>query len=257
VATRFFEPAPPRVIAHRGLTVDASGSPAVPENTLAAFQAALDVGVTHLETDVRASRDGVAVISHDPDFERLLGRTERVAELTLAELGAVDLGGGHRMPTLAEALEAFPGACFNIDIKSADAILPTVEAIRDAQALDRVLVTSFSETRRLAALALLPGVATSAAARRIVPVLYSARVHLPPLVRLLLKTIDAVQVPQTAAGVRTATPRMLRLLHSAGVEVHIWTVNEPREMERLFALGVDGVVTDRADLALRVLGSRG
>jgi len=154
-AEAYFSPAVPRVLAHRGLALEA------PENTLLAFAHALALGVEHLETDVHASRDGVAMIAHDADLDRVAGIPGRVDERTAAELAALALGADQGMPTLAEALEAFPEARFNIDLKSAEAVAPTVDAVRQLRAEHRVLLTSFSERRRAAALRLLPEAATS------------------------------------------------------------------------------------------------
>lgn len=246
----FLSPAPPRIFAHRGLAIDA------PENTLRSFRNALSLGVTHLETDVHASRDGVAVISHDPDLTRLTGRDIRVGDLTMAELAGIDLGGGERFCSMGEALAAFPTARFNIDIKTRDAVDPTVDAIRQARAGSRVLVTSFSERRRRAAVRQLPGVATSASSAGSALALLLAKVGAVPLVRLVLRRTVALQIPETYWGIRIITPRMLQRFHAAAVEVHVWTVNDPGDMRRLLDLGVDGLITDRADLALRLLAER-
>lgn len=243
----YFAPARPRVLAHRGLATDA------PENSLLAFAHAVGVGVAHIETDVHVSADGVAVIAHDPDLARVAGLPVRVGDLAVAELAAVDLGEGQHMPTLAEALEAFPETRFNIDLKTAGAIAPTVAAVRDARAEDRVLLTSFSERRRRAALRMLPGVATSASGPRFAAALLAASARFGPGVRGALRGLHAVQIPVRAIGLDTVSPARLRAYQRAGVEVHIWTVNEEPEMRRLLALGIDGLVTDRADLAVEVL----
>ncbi|MEO8710425.1 MAG: glycerophosphodiester phosphodiesterase family protein [Lacisediminihabitans sp.] len=228
-----------------------------PENTLLAFARALALGVSHIETDVHASSDGVAVISHDSDLARLTDRQGLVSALTLAELRRIDLGHGQSFASLAEALDGFPEARFNIDVKSDDAVGPTVEAIRSAGATARVLVTSFSEARRSATVQQLPGVATSASASMFARALVSGKLGLSRAVRFALRNVDAVQIPERAVGLNAVTPRMLRFLHSAGVEVHIWTVNDVDAMIRLLDLGVDGLVTDRADLALHVIRARG
>jgi glycerophosphoryl diester phosphodiesterase len=212
--------------------------------------------VTHIETDVHASSDGAAVISHDPELDRVAGVTGRVDALTLAQLRAIDLGNDQTFCTLAEALDAFPETRFNIDIKSADAVEPTVAAILDAKAVDRVLVTSFSERRRRAAVRRLPGVATSASSGMFATALFAGKLHSAPLLVRVLRGVDAVQVPENYFGVRIVTQRMIRLLHSAKVEVHVWTVNDAPAMHRLLDLGVDGIVTDRADIALGVLTTR-
>ena len=243
-AGTFFSPTPPRIFAHRGLALEA------PENTLLAFLAALSLGLDYLEIDVQVSHDGVAVVAHDPDLSRVAGRSIRIDQLTLAELKRIDLGNGQTFSSLAEVLDAFPEARFNLDIKCAGAVGPTVDAILDAQAVRRVLIASFDDRRRLAAVSLLPGVATSASRGSTVTALLAGLLGLKPLVRSALRNVDAMQIPEQIAGMRIVTPRMVRMLHDAEVEVHVWTVNDVATMKRLLAIGVDGIVTDRADLAV-------
>ena len=246
----YFEPSLPRVFAHRGLATSA------PENTLLAFSAAVDLGVQFVETDVHGSRDGVAVISHDPDLTRLAGIRSAVSDYSMDQLRAIDLGRGQGFSSLAETLDAFPETRFNIDIKSADAIQPAVDAIRSTNATARVLVTSFSEARRLAAVHQLPGVATSTGARRFAAALGTGKLALRPILRRVLNDVDCVQIPQTYGPIRITTPPMIARLHDAGVEVHVWTINDKATMQALLDLGVDGLVTDRADIAMDVLRSR-
>ncbi|MCL2515115.1 MAG: glycerophosphodiester phosphodiesterase [Microbacteriaceae bacterium] len=246
----YFASARPRVLAHRGLAVDA------PENTLLAFAKALAAGAQYVETDVHASADGVAIISHDPDLRRLAGRDIRVSQLTRAELAGVDLGEGQSFATLQEALEAFPDARFNVDVKSRDAVDAAASAIRAAKATSRVLVTSFDDATRKAAVAALGGtgaVATSASQRGVVWALVGARLGLGFVVRAALKGVDAVQVPERQGPLRVVTPRFVDAVRKAGVEVHVWTVNDEDDMRRLIVLGVDGIVSDRADLAVNVV----
>jgi glycerophosphoryl diester phosphodiesterase len=247
----YFTPAAPRVLAHRGLALEA------PENTLPAFAKAVAVGVTHLETDVHASADGVAIISHDPDLTRLASRRVDVGQLTSRELHRIDLGDGHGFCSLAEALDAFPDARFNIDIKTQSAVVPTVDAIHAARAVDRVLIGSFSPARRLAVVRRLPGVATSVSARGAVAAVTAARSPggLPAL-RRILRDVQAVQLPLSILRMSTMTPRTIAAFHAVGVEVHVWTINDETAMDRLLDLGVDGLVTDRADLAMAVLARR-
>jgi len=242
----FFAPAGVRILAHRGFAVGA------PENTLLAFERALALGVDYLETDVHASADGAAMLSHDPGLLRLTGRNIPLRQLTAAQLRRIDLGDGQGYTGLADALHAFPQARFNIDVKSADAIAGTIRAVREAKAEDRVLITSFRDARRLAVLAQLPGAATSASARTFAIAIAAASAGAGPMLRRVLKNIDAVQIPESRNGVRFVTSRTIRLFHAAGVEVHVWTVNAGADMRRLLALGVDGLVTDRADLAVQV-----
>lgn len=238
----YFAPPLPRIFAHRGLALD------VPENTLGAFRAALAVGAVHVETDVHASSDGVAVISHDPTLDRVAGRPDRVADLTLAELRSIDLGGGETFVTLSEALLAFPEARFNIDVKADDACRPTAEAVRAAGAIDRVLITSFDVRRKRLTASALPGVATSASAAEFGPALAFAKLGWAWAVRRILRNVDAVQIPPQVSRIGTVTPRTIDVLHRAGVEIHVWTINDPVVARDLLARGVDGLVTDRADI---------
>jgi len=246
----YFDPSLPRVFAHRGLATDA------PENTLLAFSAAVELGVQYVETDVHGSSDGVAVISHDPDLTRVAGIRSAVHDYTMEQLRGIDLGDGQGFSSLAETLDAFPDTRFNIDIKSADAVQPTVDAIRATSAIDRVLVTSFSEARRRAAVLQLPGVATSTSAARFAAALGAGKVALRPALRRLLREVDCVQIPETYGPIRITTPPMIARLHDADVEVHVWTINDEPTMHALLDLGVDGLVTDRADLAMGVVDAR-
>ena len=250
VPSGFLSSAGPRVFAHRGLALDA------PENTLLAFLKALSAGATHIETDVHASLDGAAVISHDADLTRLVGRDVRLDQLTLTELKRINLGEGQSFSSLSEALDAFPDAQFNIDVKTEDAIEPTAHAILSANATTRVLITSFSEDRRRRAVHLLPGVATSASASVFLKVFLAGTLGLNGLARRSLRGIAAVQLPERVGVMRVVTPRLIRAMHLIGVEVHVWTVNEPSVMKRLLDLGVDGIVTDRCDLAVAVIAER-
>lgn len=252
----FFRPAKPRVLAHRGLV-----GPGAPENTIAAFHRALEAGAEYVETDTHCTRDGHAVLFHDTSLRRITGDPRPIAELDLAELQRVDLG-GDRVPTLAEALDSFPRMRFNLDVKAGAAGKPATSAILDAGAVDRVLVTSFDEGRRSAiatGLADAVGqgrVASSASAAMLLRALPAATFRSMGIVRRTLAGVQALQVPERFRGVPIVTERLVRQMHSLGVEVHVWTVNDPRAMHRLLDLGADGIVTDRCDLALAVVASR-
>lgn len=238
--TRFFDGPLPRILAHRGLAT------AAPENSLAAFRPALAAGATHLETDARASADGVAVLIHDP---RIGPEGPEVAGLPLAELR-------QRLPglcTLAEALAALPGARFNIDVKDIRAAGPVAAAIDAAGAAERVLITSFRAARRLATTRALPATATSASSAEVALALTGVRLRLRPLTRLALARVDALQIPERFGRLDLTDPRLIAAVHAAGAEVHYWVVNDPERMRDLVRRGADGVVTDRPDLATAAL----
>ncbi|KAA6433657.1 glycerophosphodiester phosphodiesterase [Agrococcus sediminis] len=243
----YLTPAPPRVLAHRGLALEA------PENTMRAFIAALDAGATFLETDVHATADGVAVIAHDPSLDRVAGRDIVIEQTLWQDLAEIDLGQSEGVPGLREALLALPDARWNIDLKSDAAVVPAVRAVVEAKAASRVLLTSFSERRRRQALALLPEVATSASQPMVVRALAAQRLGLQRALARVLEPVEALQVPRRHRGIEILTERSIAAFRAAGVEVHAWTINDPAEMQELLAMGVDGIVTDRCDLARPLL----
>jgi glycerophosphoryl diester phosphodiesterase len=247
--SRFLAGPPPRVFAHRGLALNA------PENTVLAFRHALEHGATHLETDVHVSLDGVAVLSHDARLA-LPELDIHLEQLRLAELQRIDLGFGQSFSSLAEALDALPEARFNLDVKSEEAVAATAAAVLAAGATERVLVTSFSEDRRRRTVRLLPGVVSSASAAIVARATVAVRLGNTALLRRVLAGCAAVQVPERASLLHVVTPNFVRALHSVGVEVHVWTVNDPAAMERLLDIGVDGLVTDRSDLAASLISGR-
>ena len=240
----FFGGPRPRVFAHRGLHTN------YPENSRGAFRAAVDAGVTYVETDVVASRDGIAMICHDLDLDRVAGIRAAVGDFTAAELANVDLG-GEGFISLRQALVEFPTTRFNIDVKDKRAVPDVAAAIRDASASERVLVSSFSAARRRAALADLPGVASSASSTEFVRIFAAVRLGLTPP----LPHIQALQIPSSVYGIPTVTRALLERYHRLGLEVHVWTINDESEIRRLVELGVDGIVSDRADIALRAIAS--
>ena len=251
----FAASAAPRVLAHRGFVpTDAEG---IVENTVAAFAAAHAIGAKYVESDCHLTADGVVVFFHDDDLLRVTGDPRKIAAVRHDELVEImaDRGG---LASAADTIEAFPTLRFNIDVKSPDAALPLGRIV--AGHADRVLITSFSDARRRRALEAarhLGGDHPHHAGREPVARLLAAlSTGSSALGRRVLRGVDAVQIPERQGPMRIVTPRLLRLVHDADVEVHVWTVNDRHDMDRLLALGVDGLVTDRADLALNATASR-
>ncbi|WP_233255429.1 glycerophosphodiester phosphodiesterase family protein [Naasia lichenicola] len=234
------------MIAHRGLALEH------PENSIDAFRAALDAGATHLETDAHATRDGIAVLAHDRDLSRVTGDPRRVGDLTRAELRGIPRG-GDGICTLFDALQTFPSARFNLDVKDPRAVPGVIDAIRRAGAEERVLVASFRTARRRKVARALGNVPTSASSEQIVPAVLGASLHLRPLTRVALRGVDAVQIPRSVLGLPTTSPTAIAAFHRAGVEVHVWTINDPAEIDELLELGVDGIVSDRCDLVFEAV----
>lgn len=252
----FRSAAHPRVLAHRGLATGAG----VQENSYAAVRAACDAGAQYVESDCHLTRDGHVILFHDDDLHRVTGDPRLVADVDLAELARLmDSQGG--LLTLNDALVDFPEARFNLDVKAAAAAGPVGALV--APHAERVLVTSFSDARRRAALDAAAAAsaplspATSAGSQTIARLLAGLLLRSDRMIRRALAGIDALQIPERQGSVRILSPRLLAAAHRHGVEVHVWTVNDPAEMRRLAAMGVDGIVTDRADVALDVLGGKG
>jgi glycerophosphoryl diester phosphodiesterase len=230
----FFDGHTPKVIAHRGFPTGHA------ENTIGAFRAALDVGADILETDVHLSKDGQVIVAHDPDLSRVAGLPGLVSDYTASELAAIDLGFGEGFPTLVEALEAFPGAKFNIDVKLPAVVDPFVGVVLQMNVHDRVLVASFDEESRSRAVSQLPGVVSSATSGHII----EGRLR------------SWLGLSGATWRMALVTPSFVRMVHQKGLEVHVWTINDARDMERLLEMGVDGIVTDRADIAVELVAKR-
>jgi len=245
----------PRVLAHRGFVPpDSEG---IVENSLAAIAAAHAAGAVYVESDCHVTVDGTVVLFHDDDLARVAGDPRPVRAVTYGELAGLmaDRGG---LLTAAEAMTAFPTLRYNLDVKVPEAAERLGRII--ARHADRVLLTSFSDHRRATAVAAARAAggnpATSAGTATTARVLAAVATGSHALVRRALTGIDALQLPERHRGIRIVTPRLVRAAHSAGVEVHVWTVDDTRDMARLLDAGVDGLVTDRTDLALRAVSAR-
>jgi glycerophosphoryl diester phosphodiesterase len=243
----YFEGPKPRVLAHRGLALEHA------ENTLGAFHAAIQAGADIVETDVHLSKDGRVIIAHDPGLERVAGAPGLVSDFTAAQLADIDLGFGEGFPTLDEALEAFPHQRFNIDLKNFSAVEPFIDVIRQFDAVSRVLVASFDEKTRAQAVRGLPGVVSSATAATVMEGKIRSWLGLSADTWSVPPEIRAIQVPSAHWGMPIVTPHFVHQAHLKGLEVHVWTINDPFDMKRLLEIGVDGIVTDRCDLAVEVV----
>ncbi len=250
----------PLLIAHRG------GSGLAPENTLLAFQRALDWwGADILELDVQPTRDGEAVVFHDDTLDRTTDGSGPVSARTLAELKQLDAGhhftpdGGQTfpfrgrdigIPTLAEVLRAFPGVRINIEIKDGRAQERVLETIRQENALGRVLIAAGARRNR----ARFRGVAVPVSAGKEEIRLFAGQLWLG--LALYTPPVDALQIPDRWQGVEVTTRALVEAAHARNIPVHVWTVDEEDEMHRFLEMGVDGIVTDRPDRLARVLHER-
>jgi glycerophosphoryl diester phosphodiesterase len=252
----------PLVIAHQG------GDGIWPSNTLFAFQQAAALGVDVMETDMHSTRDGVLVFSHDETVDRLSDGAGRIRDMTLAELKKLDAayrwspdggstfpyrGQGIPYPTVEEVFQALPDMRFNIDIKQLDP--PLVEdfcrLIRRCNMQDRVLAASFHDRNMAAFRALCPEVVTAGAQNETRDFFL---LQLLSLGRLYRPAFQALQVPLSVGRLPIVTRRFVRAAHQRGLRVDPWTVDDPHAMRRLIEMGVDGIITDRPDILMRIVG---
>lgn len=231
----YFETTGPHILAHQGLALDCT------PNTLEAFTNALAAGADYIETDAHGTKDGIAVLFHDDDINGV-----PISSLALAELPEY-------IPTLKAVLERFPHVKFNIDIKNLEASVPVAQVINELGAHQRILLTSFDAKRRKVTMQLAPGTASSPSVSEFTPAFFAALCGQQWVVNRLLKNFDAVQIPASVLGLNIVSPRLVKMYHTAGVMVHVWTINDPEQMKKLLEAGVNGIVTDRTDIAVKLL----
>ncbi|WP_062077249.1 glycerophosphodiester phosphodiesterase [Demequina globuliformis] len=240
----------PVALAHRGFSLDGL------ENSMKAFQAAVDLGYRYLETDAHGTADGVAVALHDDTLDRTTDATGRVDERQWASVKAARIGGIEPVPMLEDVLATWPDVRVNIDVKGESGIGPVAAAIERTKAHERVCVGSFSAHRRRATLALLSKpVATPASQREAVAWWLGTFVGADA--SKTIGDVDALQIPWRRGSFPILFPRQVRQAQAAGKEVHVWTVNRVDHMTQLLDMGVNGLVSDRADLLKQVLQERG
>ncbi|MEE2678978.1 MAG: glycerophosphodiester phosphodiesterase [Myxococcota bacterium] len=254
----------PLVIGHRGCAGE------VPENTLLAFARGISQGAHILESDVHLTRDGVPVLIHDPQVDRITDASGAVADYDLESLQQLDAGyrfargdqfpfrdQGLAIPTLAEALARFPTARFNLEFKadSPEMVKHGIDSIEAAGAAERVLLAAESGTlmqeiyRELAGRGLAPAIGASGP--DVLAFLRAALDGTPPPAGPM-----ALQVPAAFRGRPLVTPDFVAHAHRHGLQVHVWTIDEPDEMDRLLDLGVDGIITDYPALLVERIAAR-
>lgn len=251
----------PLVYAHRG------GAALRPENTVEAFDHGLAVGADGLEFDVHLSRDGVVVVHHDATVNRTTDGRGALCDRTAGELAALDAGHsfpaaagsarsgtfpfrqkGVRIPTLHEVLRRYPGVPLIVELKTNDPDLArrTIDEIRDADAVDRVTLGSFSWRALHAARTYEPRIRTGASREETRWALYRSWVRWP----LARAAYAEFQVPERSGLTTIVTPSFIRYAHRASLPVKVWTVDTERDIRRLLAWGVDAIISDRPDVAV-------
>ncbi|MGO8957827.1 MAG: glycerophosphodiester phosphodiesterase [Streptosporangiaceae bacterium] len=236
----------PLAFAHRG------GAGRYPENSWKAFEHAVGLGYAYLETDAHATADGTVVAFHDKTLDRVTDATGKIAELTAAQVAAARIDGTEPIPVLADLLMAWPDVRFNIDVKDEPAIKPLVEVLRKTGAWDRVCLTSFSGHRLSATRRLLPQPVCSATTPASIGAI---RMGLPAgllRTRFAGRSVQCAQIP-----VSMATRQFIGRAHAAGLQVHVWTVNDAPTMAGVLDQGADGIMTDEIESLRDLLIARG
>jgi glycerophosphoryl diester phosphodiesterase len=256
----FFDRGEAKVIAHQG------GRALWPENTLLAFHEAWNMGVDVLEMDVRWTSDRELVVMHDGSVDRTTDGSGLVSNMSLARIRELDAGyrfrsaegfpyRGHglRVPTLSQVLRAFPTARFNVEMKGFDRDLAgkLCHQLREYGASLRTLVASFDHAPMVAFRSSCPETATSATVREGLLYHYLGRLHLGSLYR---SPALVFQVPERFGDIDVITAEFLDRARAMNARVEVWTVNDEKDMKRLLAAGVDGILTDYPDRLLEVLG---
>jgi glycerophosphoryl diester phosphodiesterase len=262
--TDFFAPPRPRIFGHRG----AAGE--LPENTIVSFERAVRAGAIYLELDVHMSRDGEIVVSHDERLTRTCGRDALIREMNWTEIQAADAGymlsfdGGAtfpfrgrciKVPRLTEVLGTFGDVNYLIEIKQTEpSLVSQLLATVDASGLRRrVLIASEFDTPVSMVRSLAPQIPTNFSYGEVAEFLQAMagyRAGYEP-------RGAALQIPREYEGWRLVTPESVEFAHRAGVELHVWTVNEETEMNQLLDCGVDGLISDFPARALAVARSGG
>lgn len=243
----------PLALAHRG---DTTNHP--PGNTWAAFESAVQIGFGYLETDVQATKDGVLVLFHNEHLDGVTTGRGRVGEHRWSDLAEVRYRAGGRetdqgLVRLEDLLGRWPEVRLNLDAKTEPTVTPLVQMVERFEALERVCLASFDRAsiermRRQAG----PDVCTILSRREVA--LLRAVSFLPVSARLEGR---AAQIPVRYRHIPLVDARLLRAAHAAGIDVHVWTVDDPSEMHRLLDLGVDGLITNDPAALKRVLMERG
>jgi glycerophosphoryl diester phosphodiesterase len=251
----FLDAPTPIVVAHRGASGDA------PENTLEAFQAAVDAGCRYLETDAHVTRDGVVVAFHDHRLERATDRRGVIEELTIAEVEQADAGHhlpafrgrGVKVPRLEEVLTRWPETRVIIDPKTDSATEPVCALLERLDAWDRVCLGAFSDRRVQRVRTLSRGRACTSMGPAATAAAVLAAAGSGRMPRL---GADCLQVPIRERGVRIVTERFVRAAHRARLPVQVWTVDDPATMRYLLDIGADAIMTNRPRVLFDVIAAR-
>lgn len=235
-----------------------------------AFERAVRLGVDMLELDIHGTQDGHLVVIHDDSVDRTTNGRGKIKEMTLAQVQALDAGWywpqrakegdprpfrgqGIRIPALEEVFKAFPGFPMTIEIKQAVPSIaePFCKMLRQYNMTQKTIVASFSDLAMRDFRKACPEVATSMTENELRPMVI---LDLFLLGDFFTAPGQALQVPMAAAGIELAKPNLVNLATRKNLSFQVWTINDEPTMRKLIELGVHGIITDRPDLMLKLLG---
>ena len=221
------------VLAHRGGSLESY------ENTIESFEYAIKLGCKYIETDVQLSSDGKPYIFHDDSIIRLTGKDLIFNNLHSNEIDQIRIFDNLKIPLLEDVLLKFPDTYFQIDVKTDEVAMPALEVIHQTRSEERVCIASFSSHRLARVRKEYPDICLSMGPKEILRLilssygLYRKKVH-----------GDCLQVPIYHRGLKIVTKRFINFIHSKGLKIVVWTINDEETMKKLFEMGVDGVITD-------------
>lgn len=244
----------PLAFAHRGADPRR-------ENTMGAFRRAVDLGYRYLELDVRTSSDGTLVIFHDEELDRATTGTGKLSEKTWEELAQLRVGAegefAEELVRFEDLLTTWDDVHLNVDLKDAESVPEFTRIVEKHQAHDRVLAASFNDARRHRVRRLLSHpVATSGGWVATAMIVLLGPLGMMRRLTGRVTEIDCVQVPISHGRIRVVTPRFVQRCHRAGLQVHVWVVDDPLQMHGLLDMGVDGLMTDDAEALADVMRER-
>jgi glycerophosphoryl diester phosphodiesterase len=250
----------PLVIAH-------AGSELYPTDTMYALEKYAAMGVDILEMDVHMTADGEIILIHDDTLDRTTDGTGDVRQMTLAEIQAYDAGYywtkddqtypfrgmGITVPTLRQVFETFPEFAMIIEIKqdTPSMAAPLCDLIHQYNMQVKVIIPSFSHAALQEFRQTCPEVATAASEDEVRDFVIRGFLL---MAGTITPQYQALQVPESRDGIPIVTRLFLWFAHNRNVQVHIWTINEAEDMQRFIDKGLDGIMTDRTDTLLEILG---
>ena len=231
-----------KVLAHRG------GAEESYENTTESFEYSQLLGCEFIETDVQVSSDGIPYIFHDDDLKRILNKPVRFDSLSSNEIDDLSIFNSCKIPKLSDTLLRFPNLCFQIDFKTDEVVMPALDVINDMNVFDRVCIASFNSKRLQNVRSLYPDLCISMGPNEVFKTLLAS-------LNLYKGEIpgDCLQIPMSFYGIKIVSKRFVDFVHSRGLKIMIWTINDIKTFKYLIDLGVDGIITDKPKLLFQTI----